>query len=371
MKSIAYAGLDVHKDKIVVVIMPEKGEGPICERSLRNDSLEVKKFFVRWDKLFELRCCYEASSCGYVVHRWLKAIGIACEVVAPSLVPHRSGDRIKTDRRDALKLARLYRAGELVSVHVPTEEDESVRSLVRCREVLNKEVQQSRHYILKFLSVRGLTYGEGSNWTQKHWNYLRRLKFEGPDAITWGEYLALLEYKLSRLEEVERRVEEVAKTESYMGSVGILRCLRGIDTLSAMVLLTEIQDFGRFGRARQVMSYLGLVPSEDSSGGRRRQGGITKTGNSRCRRVLIQAAWHYAHKPALSKCLKERQGGQPPAVIAHSWKAQHRLHKKFWGIALRNDRRKAVVAVSRELVGFIWALMTQYDDRTDPRVVGA
>jgi transposase len=369
MKSIAYVGMDVHKEHIVAVIMPEKGDEAICERKLRNDVNQLRKFVMRWAQVYDVRCCYEASSCGYVVHRWLESVGIPCEVIAPSLIPQRQGDRVKTDRRDALKLARLYRAGELTPVYIPSEKDESVRSLLRCRETINREVQQSRHYVLKFLSVRGLRYDGKSNWTQKHWQYMRGMKFEGPDSVVWLEYLALLEYKLLRLEELDRTIQEVASREPYVKAVGILRCLRGVDTLTAMGVITEIIDFKRFGRAGRIMSFMGAVPSEDSSGDSRRQGRITKTGNSRCRRLLVQAAWHYAHKPALSKSLKERQMGQSAAVVAHCWKAQHRLHKKFWSIAIHKDRCKAVVAVARELMGFIWSLMTQFDVQTGLKAV--
>jgi transposase len=365
MKSIAYVAFDVHKESIVAAIMPEKGDQPICERRLRSDPNQLKKFALKWAQVYDIRCCYEASSCGYTVYRWLDAIEIPCEVIAPSLIPQRRGDRVKTDRRDALKLARLYRAGELTPVYIPTEKDESVRSLLRCRDTINKEVQQSRHYVLKFLSARGFKYEGKSNWTQKHWQYLRGLNFEGPDAVVWLEYLALLEYKLLRLEELDRRIGEVAMQEPYLGPVGVLRCLRGVDTLTAMGLITEVIDFKRFGHAGKIMSFVGAVPSENSSGGSRRQGGITKAGNSRLRRLLIQAAWHYARKPALSNSLRERQVGQSPTVVLHSWKAQHRLYKKFWNIAARKDRRKAVVAVARELVGFVWSLMTQFETQTN------
>ena len=365
MKSIAHVGMDVHKDSIVVAILPEKADKPVCEHRIENDVLKLKKFILKWDKVYDLRCCYEASSCGYVMHRWLSSIGIACDVIAPSLVPKRAGERVKTDRKDALKLARLHRSGELVNIYIPTEQDEAVRCLVRCRETMSKETGQSKHYILKFLSARGFKYPGKSNWTKKHWEYLRSLKFDGAEGLVFNEYLALLEYKQFRLEDMDREIEKIAGSDTYRDVVGILRCLRGIDTLSAMVLVTEIMDFRRFGDARQLMSYLGLVPSESSSGSVRRQGGITKTGNSRCRRILVQAAWHYMRKPSLSAKLKERQAGQPACVIAHSWKAQHRLYKKFWGIALRKERCKAVVAVARELVGFIWALVsrTERDSR--------
>jgi transposase len=361
MKSIAYVGLDVHKEFIVAVGLPREGDAAIFERKMANDSLALKKCLGRWERTHELRCCYEASSCGYVVHRWLAAVGISCDVIAPSLVPSKPGERVKTDRRDALKLARLLRSGDLTKVHVPTEEDESVRSLVRCRETLVRETQKSRHYVLKFLSVRGLAWHGRSNWTKAHWKYLRGLRFEGTDEITWRHYLSLLEYKLAEVEELDRQIAEVAQTEEYKKRVGWLRCLRGIDTQTAMVLISEVQDFGRFASPRKLMAYLGLVPSEESSGARTQRGGITKTGNSRVRRVMVEAAWQYAHRPALSDGLRKRQAGQPIQIRAHSWKAQHRLYKKFWRIACSKERSKAAVAVARELVGFIWAIMTQYE----------
>lgn len=361
MKSIAYAGLDVHKDSVVVVLLGESGQEPIVEKQMENDSVKVKKFFSKWSKEYDLQCCYEASSCGYVMHRWLKDIGISCDVVAPSLIPRRPGDRVKTDRRDAMNLARLYRAGELVSVRVPSEAEESVRSLVRCRETMQRELRKSRHYILKFLSLRGFVYRDGSNWTQKHWRWLRTLKFDGPDDVVWQEYLALMEYKLGRLDELDRQIEQIAFSDTYKKAVGYLRCFRGIDTVTAMVVIAEMVDFNRFAGPCKAASYVGLTPGRYQSGESSRNCGITKAGNSRCRRVLVEAAWHYAHPPTLCSSLKKRQECQPPEVVAHCWKAQHRLYKKFRLLASK-DRRKAVVAVARELIGFIWAVVTGHFD---------
>lgn len=371
MKSIAYVGMDVHKDSIVCVLLPAGSETPISERKLINDKIALKKWITKWDKVYDLRCCYEASSCGYVIHRWLLEIGVTCDVIAPSLIPVRPGDKIKTDRRDALKLARLYRAGELVRVYVPTEEDEAVRGLVRCRETLQKEVVQSKHYVLKFLSARGLPYQGKSNWTQAHWRYIRGIKLEGADDVTFRHYVALLEFKLAQLSHLDKEIETLAWSERYKEVVGALVCLRGVNTLTAMIVVSEVQDFARFGSPRQLMSYFGLIPSESSSGEIRRQGSITKTGNNRVRRVLSESAWHYQHKPAVGERLKKRQEGQSPEVIAHSWKAQERLHKKFWSIACRKDRCKAATAVARELVGFIWALATQYGQTLQPGVKAA
>ncbi|MDM7911507.1 MAG: IS110 family transposase [Methanotrichaceae archaeon] len=360
MSSIAYVGLDVHNDSIAVAAFAEEGEQPVLERRVANDRLALGKTLRPLEKSYTLRCCYEASSGGYVVQRWLTQMGIDCEVVAPSLIPVRPGDRVKNDRRDARKLARLSRAGELSKVHVPDEADEAVRSLLRCRETMVRETQRSRQYVLKFLALRGLKYGGRSNWTKQHLSYLRGLSFEGADKVTFSQYMALLEQKHWQLEELSRQVEEIAQSERYRERVGRLRCLRGIDTQTAMVVLTEVQDFSRFGSPGALMSYFGLIPSEHSSGSKERRGGITKTGNSRVRRVLVEAAWHYQHKPRMGDSLKKRQAGQPAEVVAHAWKAQHRLHDKFWRLVMRKERCKAAVAVARELTGFIWAIMAEH-----------
>jgi len=363
MKSIAYVGLDVHQNFISIAMLSGEGERLLAEGKIINDRKKLIKYLKKYASEYEVRCCYEASGCGYVVYRWLKEEGIGCEVIAPSLIPQRAGERIKTDKRDAVKLARLFRAGELVSIHIPTEKEESIRGLLRCRETLNREIIKSRHYVLKFLQARGLVYREGSNWTGRHWSYLHQLKFEGVEDIVYRQYLTLLEYKITQLKELDRQIEDIAFTDAYREKVSRIRCLRGIDTLTAMILISEIIDFKRFSSPGELMSYLGLIPSEESSGERRRQGCITKAGNTRCRRVLTEAAWHYQHKPAMSGIIRKRQIGQPLEIIKHCWQAQQRLHKKFWRIAIRKERNKAAVAVARELVGFIWAIMTGRIDR--------
>ena len=360
MKSVACVGLDVHQETIRIAVLPEGSDSFVDEVTIQNRYEAVRKSVTRLSRHYELRCCYEASGAGYVLHRWLGELGISCSVIAPSKTPKRPGDRSKTDRRDAQNLARWFRAGDLTEVHIPSAEEEAVRSLVRCRETLGREVVKSKQYVLKFLSSRGLVYREGSNWTQKHWKWLRGLELVGPDQEVLDEYLALLEYKLGRLAGLDRRLEELSDSEAYQEGVGKLGCLRGIGVQTAMTLLTETIDFRRFGSPRQLMAYWGLIPSEWSSGDRSRHGPITKSGNSRCRRVLIEAAWHYRHKPAVGVALRNRQSGQPARVVAHALKAQHRLHKKFWGIAHRKEKQKAIVAVARELAGFIWAIMTDH-----------
>jgi transposase len=237
--------------------------------------------------------CYEAGGCGYVLQRKLQEWGVSCEVIAPSLIPKRSGDRRKTDKRDARKLARLYRAGELTPIRIPSEADERVRSLIRSRCVFTREILKSRHYVLKLLQSRGRVYRQGKNWTRAHWDWLRKLELPGEDHFVLQSYVALLEVKLAQREEIDRRIEAISLSEPYAEPVARLRCLRGIDTLSAMTLVVEIGDVRRFATPRHLMGYLGLTVSESSSGaGPQTMGGITKAGNAHCRRVLVEASWH-------------------------------------------------------------------------------
>ena len=287
--------------------------------------------------------------------------GYACEVIAPSLIPKRAGVHRKHDKRDAADLARLYRAGELVPVRIPSEADECVRDVVRCRETFQREILKSRHYILKFLATRGFVFREGTNWCTPHLQWLQHLTTDNSplapeDRLVYREYHALLLYKLQRREELDRQIAQLAELPTLKPMVERLQCFRGISLRSAMVLATELVDWRRFERPGQLACYLGLVSREDSSGNRQRLGSITKAGNSHCRHVLVQAAWSYRHRPQTSVDLKRRQAGQPPAVITPSWKAQQRLHARFNHLSYRKRPQIAVVAVARELVGFLWAV---------------
>lgn len=359
--NLLFVGMDVHKDSVMIAVLPEHAKEPTRVERIGNDPRRLRRFFERLGREGEVRACYEASGAGYVLHRQLKEWGHQGDIAAPSLIPTRPGERRKHDKGDAIELARLYRAGELVLIRVPSEAEERVRDLVRCRETFNRETLRSRHYILKFLRRRGLLYREGSHWTHRHFEWLRRLSsngaLSGEDAVVFGEYLALLDYKLSRREELDRQIEELALGPAYRAAVERLRCFRGLDTHSAMVLITEIGDFRRFASPRQLMAYVGLVPSEHSSGERERRGSITRAGNSRCRHVLVQAAWSYQYRPAVGAGLRKRQQGASPGVIGQAWKAQHRLYKLFHRIAFRRPRPVAAVAVARELVGFVWAVL--------------
>lgn len=364
--SIFWLGLDVHKDSITAAVFCGGASAPRSVDRLSSDLTKLRRYLFRLLEQGEVRACYEASGAGYVLHRQLTEWGIHCEVIAPSLTPVRPGDRRKHDKRDALSLAKHYRAGELTAVHVPTEAEERVRDLVRCREAFQREILASRHYVLKFLIRRGHIYTAGSHWTQRHRAWLERLLHDEDvpalDRQVLGEYLALLDYKIDRRAELDRQIEEIAFGEPYRTALGYIRCFRGLDTLAAMTLLTEIGDWRRFATAGQLMAYLGLVPSEHSSGDRFHRGPITKSGNSRCRHVLVQAAWHYRHRPAVGRVLQRRQRGQPPHVVAHAWKAQHRLFKTYHRLAHRRPSTQiAAVAVARELVGFLWGVLHDLD----------
>lgn len=357
-----YLGMDVHKESITIAVLPAAAKVPTRLDRLPNDLPKLKRWIERVAREGEIRACYEASGAGYVLHRALQEWGYSCDLIAPSLIPKRSGVQRKHDKRDAADLARLYRAGELTAVRIPSEADERVRDVVRCRETFQREILKSRHYILKFLARRGFVYRQGTNWCTPHLRWLQHLTTDGSplapdDRLVSREYHALLMYKLQRREELDRQIEQLALLPSLVPMVSRLQCFRGISLHSAMVLATEIVDWRRFERPTQLACYLGLVSREDSSGDRTRLGSITKAGNSHCRHVLVQAAWSYRHRPQTSVDLKRRQQGQLPSVIGHAWKAQQRLHQRYNHLSYRKRPQIAVVAVARELVGFLWAVM--------------
>lgn len=371
-RSTIYVGMDVHKDSVMVAVFEGFATDPERVERVPNDLPKLRRFFERLSRRGEIQSCYEASGAGYVLHRQITSWGHHCVIIAPSLTPQRPGQRRKHDRRDAIQLARLYRAGELVPVRVPSPAEERVRDLVRCRQTFQREILRSRHYVTKFLARRGFVFREGAPWTRKHRRWLEKLLRGGllaqEDRWVFGEYLALMDYKLSRRDDLDEQIERIAFSEAYRPVVDRLRCFRGIGTLAAMTLATEIGDWRRFERPNQLMAYLGLVPSEYSSGEREHKGPITKAGNSRCRHVLVQAAWKYRHRPAVGVDLAKRQGGQPPHVIAHAWKAQHRLYKLYHRIAFKKKNQIAAVAAARELVGFLWAVMCDLDTDRAPRL---
>lgn len=357
--STTHVALDDSKRRIVAGILRPGATEPEL-RELPNDPHHIRRLFERLKREGPVVACYEAGVSGYDLYRQLIALGVPCQVIAPALTPRRPGHRIKTDRRDAAKLVRLFRAGELTPIHVPDEAEEAVRDLVRCRDDVRRDVLRWRHRLLKLLARHGRVYHAGKNWSQRHWTWIRAQRFDLPAlARAFEATLFALEQALARQAALDRELEAIAESAPYREPVGRLRCFRGIDTLSAMILLTEIIDFHRFHRPRQLMAYLGLVPSEYSSGDVQRRGALTKAGNTHARRVLVEAAWHYRHRPQLGPTLAARSAGQPPAILAEAWRAQQRLHRRYRHLVGHGKRPPvAVAAIARELVGFLWAAMT-------------
>jgi transposase len=354
--SIIYGGLDVHKSSISVCLL-HSGTGEVISQQLPNDQQHVLRAARRWAQLGEARLCYEASGAGFVLQRWLQAAGLSCEVIAPSLIPKAPGDRVKTDKRDARKLATLYRAGLLATVRVPAEGEETVRALVRLHGQLTVDCTRVKNRLHKYLRTLGQVYPEQSYWTVKHRAWLAGLALDDLQQLIVRTHLDELDTLLGQRQQVERRIAALAQTEPYREGVGRLLSLRGVGTLTAMVLLTEIGDARRFASAPQLMAYLGLVPREESSGESRHTGSITKAGNHHVRRVLVETAWNQTRKPGSCRRLSRHWQSQPAAVVAIARKAERRLYEKFWKVSLRKDPKTAAVAVARELAGFIWALL--------------
>lgn len=357
MKNVIHLGLDVHQRSIAVAQLRGTASEPtVCE--IPNSAAVIRKFFSKLKTGNELRCCYEAGPCGFELYRLLSQLGISCEVIAPAMIPRRAGDRIKTDRRDAVKLARLYRAGELTTIRVPDPEQEGVRDLIRAREDVRKDLIAAKNRLSKFLLRHGRIFSEGKNWTQKHWRWVSAQQFEGAAELTTFEhYVVQIEHLEERRAALEKEIHALAQTEPYRAPVARLSCFRGLSALGAMVLLAELLDLKRFDSPRQLMAFVGLVPSEYSSGGARTQGGITKTGNSHVRRTLIEASWSYRHRPALGPKARQALANQPSEVVAIARKAQQRLHQRYRRLVGRGKKSQlAVTAVARELCGFIWAM---------------
>jgi len=360
-----WVGLDVHKDSVTAAVFRNRDPEPMRVDRLPYDLRKIRRYFQRLQAEGNVRACYEASGAGYVLQRALTDWGVECQLAAPSLIPRRAGEHRKTDRRDAIKIGRDFRDDRLVLIQVPTEADERVRDLVRCRETFQREIIKSRHYILKFMRRRGLVFLDGNHWTLRHLTWIRQAlapgKLAEEDCVVLSEYLALLEYKLQRRDELDHRIAALALTPRYKPLVDRICCFRGFKAQAAMVIATELGDLRRFENPRQLMAYVGLVPSEHSSGDRRRLGAITKAGNARVRHILIQAAWQYRKRPAIGAPLRRRQRGQDPDVLGHAWKCQHRLHSLFHRLAFKKPTPVAATATARELVGFLWAILRDID----------
>ena len=353
--SFHWVGIDLHQKTLTLAVYRGQEREPLLTKTLPGPNFtRLRRILRQLDAQAPVRVVYEASGCGYVLARLLEAWGFECDVAAPSLIPRRPGDRVKTDKRDALKLATMHRGGLLTPVHIPSEAEERLRTLVRTAEAARKDVRRSKQRILKLLQARGLTY-RGKNWTLAFWRWLRGLRLEGLDQISLNHHLAQLETGQGFAASLQDEVEARSVQKPYGDPVARLRCLRGIDTLSAMTLATETIDMRRFASPRKYMGWVGLGVSEFTSVNRV-QGGITRTGSGRCRRILVEAAWNNSHRPHISKVLEARMASQPPAIQAHAWRAQQRLHRTWRRLEPRIGSKRAAVAMARQLAGFVWAL---------------
>ncbi|MBP7583714.1 MAG: IS110 family transposase [Spirochaetes bacterium] len=367
MNNNAYVALDVHKNTIVAAISPKAGESTILG-DYTNSKSGLKQLLSRLSKLSsdyeEIRICYEAGPCGYEVKRILEKNKYPCEIIAPSLIPQRAGDRIKTDKRDALKLARLYRAGELTAIAVPTELQESVRDLVRCREDISRALLAARQKANHFLIRHGCFY-EGRNWTKGYFAWMKGIEFENRYLKeTLNQYITHIEHLYFQLEDIDREMAKIAESDEYKTKVDALKAYRGINTLSAMVLITEVVSFRRFGKARELMSYIGIVPSEYSSGGTIKKGALTKCGNKRVRRILVEAAWHNRHDAKVTYPMKVNLKKIDAELRNPPLKALKRLNKRYYHLIFAGKpKSKAAAAVARELAGFIWHSMVIVESR--------
>lgn len=351
-------GLDVHKDSISAAVLQPEARNFALSTKFANEPGEVRRFVDRLAHFAPLEFVYEAGPCGYQLHREMAALGQTCTVIAPGLTPQKPGDRVKTDRRDAEKLAQLHRAGQLTPVRVPTREEEAARDLTRVREDVLSDRLRARHRLSKFLLRQGLIWRETKAWGVKHSAWLRQQRFDfAPLQGSFESYLRAVDEAEARLRDLEHQVVELAEHASWKDLVDRLRCLKGIDTLSALTLAVEVQDFRRFSGARQFMGYTGLVSRECSSGGSVNRGRITKVGNAHVRRVLVEAAWNYSRGAATGPSLAKRREGCPPEAVAIGKRAQERLSRKFRKLVGRGKARQTVVvSVARELAGFVWAI---------------
>ena len=355
-----FVGLDVHKDSISVATCGDRrSDEPVFVGPIGTRQCDIDKLLRRLQgKGSRLVFAYEAGPCGYVLHRYLTSKGLECLVVAPSLIPRKSGDRVKTDRRDALQLARLLRSGDLTSVYVPTIEDEAIRDLSRAREDAVIDLKAARQRLKSFLLRLGLHYVGRADWNDAHRRYLSRVVCPTPaQQIVFQEYLRAIDEHAERLNRIEQHLVEFLPGWRLGPVVQALQALRGVQQTTALTAVAELGDLTRFDSPRQLAAFIGLTPSEHSSGEGRRQGGITKSGNAHARRALVEGAWAYRHPAKVSEIIRKRLDKLPKPIQDISWKAQVRLCKRFRRLAARGKNPNVVVtAIARELAAFMWAI---------------
>ena len=365
MQKVRFVGLDVHAETIAVAVAEADGELHSLG-VIPNRAESVERLVRKLGRPEQLRVCYEAGPTGYVLYWQLSQLGINCEVVAPTLVPVKAGDRVKTDRRDAEKLARCYRAGQLTPVWVPDAAHEALRDLVRAREAAKRDQLRARHRLGKFLLRQGRRVAAGTMaWGPKHLAWVKQQHFEqAAQQLTLLDYLHEVEHAAERIARLERFIDAAIETlpVKMRAVIEALQGLRGIAQISAVSIVAELGELSRFEHPRQLMGYSGAVSREHSSGERIRRGAISKTGNAHLRRIVVEAAWAYRHRPAVGQTLAVRQRRCSAAVTELAWKAQHRLHQRYARLMARGKcQQQTVTAVARELLGFIWAIGTQVE----------
>jgi transposase len=361
LQSTTIVAFDQHAATTVAAVLLPGHRTPALH-TLTSDSATILRFVNRLRRDGPIACCYEAGPCGFELQRALSGHQIPCDLIAPALIPRRAGDRVKTDRRDAGQLAVLYRAGALTAIHIPTEQEEAARDLLRCREDIKGDLLRARHRLSKFLLRHGRRFtGTKKAWSKRHLAWLREQAWPLPALDhTHRACLRAVDEALARLHSVEEDLQTLLALEPLRPRVERLRCFRGLDDLTALTIAAEVGDPRRFSSAPRAMAFVGLVPSEHSSGSKRARGAITKTGNAHLRRVLVEAAWHYRHRPFVGAALRRRQQGAPAATVAQAWTAQQRLYRRYHRLRARGKPNQHVItAVARELTGFVWAALTQ------------
>lgn len=358
MKKIAYVGVDYHLNSLSIAVVIAGKKQPFEMIRLKNDDKVIRKYMSKLGERFEIKACYEASSSGYSFQRKMAAWGFPCDVIAPSLIPRKPGDRRKNDFRDARDLAQNYAHGTLSIVHPPTQEEESVRSVVRCRFSFKEAAKKVKQQINSFLMGQDQHWSH-SKWTVQHRRWIWNLRMPNTHLQqVLDEHLAHLDYLETRIKHLDEQIEQIAMAPTYAPAVKKLAALKGIRTLTAMLLIAEITDFRRFPNPRALMAFLGLIPSEYSTGESRKDGGITRTGNKRCRTALIEAVQHYGKSPHISAQMKSDLSQLDAHSAGIVVKCLKRLHKRYWALMMKGKLRPvAITAIAREFAGFIWAMM--------------
>jgi len=365
MKNVFYVGMDVHKETVRIAVLKGTGKETVYEGTVKNDVARIVKVVKAYTSKGSVVTGYEAGCMGYTLQRALAKANIECRVIPPNQVPRVGSQRIKTDSRDAILIARMLKNNEGGGIHVPTPQDEATRDLLRCRDDIKLDMNRCKHRISKFLLRLGHPYDKEATWTKAHREWMNGLKFSNElNKETFDQYYSYLVSLEDRLDRMDGRIKQIAADPVYEERISRLRCFKGIDYITALALVCEVGDFRRFPNAASFMAYVGLVPSEHSSGGTRRRGGITKTGNTHLRTLLIESSWHYRYYCSPSTALKKRRAGNSEIVIDYADRALRRLQSKHAGLVRAGKSSKtATTAVARELAGFVWGMMNETYER--------